>query len=85
MSQYKLNLPIDVFKMSLKISLGSLDKIFIVFKALRVNRRFATAQIVNFGEEKGGKVVIAVGYAQSGDLQVCVSEGDIDSQLVPSQ
>lgn len=43
--QYTLNLSVNTFEMSLEISLGRLNKVFIIFETFRVNGRFATAQM----------------------------------------
>jgi len=65
--------------MSLEISSGGLDKVFVTFKTFGGDGGFATNQV----KKKGLELLC---HAQDNrDLQVCVGEGNIDGQLVPSQ
>ena len=80
MFKYDLELFVDAFKTSLEISSGSRDKVFVTFEAFGGDGGFATDQV----EKKRGLELLC--HAQDGrDLQVCVGEGNIDGQLVPSQ
>jgi hypothetical protein len=64
--------------MSLEISSGSLDKVFVTFEAFSGDGGFTTDQV-----KKGLELHC---HAQDNrGLQVCVGEGNVDGQLVPSQ
>ena len=65
--------------MSLKISSGSLDKVFVNLEAFGRSGGFATNKMKS-------KVLELLYHAQDNrDLQIYFTEGDADSHLVPSQ
>ena len=79
MFKYDLELPVDAFKVSLEISSSGLDKVFVTFEAFGGDGCFATDQV------KKKWLELLCRAHDNRDLQVCVGEGDIDGQLVPSQ
>jgi hypothetical protein len=48
----KLKLPVDVFQMSLQISLGGLEKVFVPFDAFGSVGGFTTDQVSNWKERR---------------------------------
>jgi hypothetical protein len=55
LSKYKLKLSVDAFKMSLEISFGGLDEVFVAFEAFGGDGGFATDQVINQKKKKKKK------------------------------